>query len=72
MWRPKRRPAKYAAMSATQTMTATASSAHGLASRRTTSAVHVGQTTSHPASPAAHGSGRQRSASQAGTANTQK
>src|SRR5688500_17650955 len=61
---PKRRPAKYAATSATQTTTASASSSHGLMSRSTTNANHVGQTTIHPATAHIEGDGRSLRASQ--------
>src|SRR6185503_409478 len=70
--RPKRLPAKYAAMSATQTRAARASSSHGLVSRSTTKASHAGHATIHPATAHIDDDGRRRLASQYGAPTTQK
>src|SRR5207237_2425248 len=55
---PKRLPAKYAEMSATQITAATASRSHGLTSRNTTKANQVGHMTIQPAIAHASGAGR--------------
>src|SRR5687768_3546883 len=68
---PKRLPAKYAAMSATHTINARASSVHGLMSRSTTSANHVGQITIQPATAQVEGDGRSLLRNQSGAATTQ-
>jgi hypothetical protein len=70
--RPKRLPAKYAAMSATQTSAASASSSHGLVSRSTTNASHAGHATIQPAAAHVDGEGRRCRASQSGTPRIQK
>jgi hypothetical protein len=59
-------------MSATQITAATARSSHGLASRNTTKANHVGHMTIHPAAAHASGDGRPFLASQRGANTTQK
>src|SRR5690348_14862811 len=72
LWRPKLLPAKYAATSAIHTIAAIASSSHGLASRSTTKANHVGHTTIQPAIAQIQGPGRAWRASHMGAAAIQK